>query len=167
VAERAELFAPQRCNCSVSLKQSLTSPPCREELREVQSVGAFSSVTRTGSLAALLEGMKMKHQVQYGTDSGIVSKEAVKQIRTLITDLACTVQNLDAYIAAGEKRPHADDLVLTRVLDTRRHNLMDTIASLEDRLGSIEHLRAREYGRANSNLPHTPASQPHSAGSSI
>jgi hypothetical protein len=95
--------------------------------------------------------MKMKHQVQYGTDSGIVSKEAAKKIRMLVADLTRTVQILESDIATKK----------TRMLDTRRHNLIDTIACLEDRLGSIQHLRAREYGRANSNLPHAPAAPPH------
>jgi hypothetical protein len=95
--------------------------------------------------------MKMKHQVQYGTDSGIVSKEAAKKIRILIGDLTRTVQILETDIAAEEKRrPQAANPMFTRMLDTRRHNLVDTIACLEDRLGSIEHMRAREYGRANS-----------------
>jgi hypothetical protein len=113
----------------------------------------------------LLEGM-MKHQLQIGTERGIVSREAVKQIRILITDLARTVQILDADIVAEEMRPRADDLVFT--LDTRRHNLMVTIASLEDRLDSIEKVRSRGYGgRANSALPRTRAASPRSAGSSI
>jgi hypothetical protein len=107
----------------------------------------------------LLEGI-MKHQLQIGTERGIVSREAVKQIRILITDLARTVQNLDADI------PSADDLVFT--LDTRRHNLMVTIASLEDRLDSIEKMRSRGYGnQANSAHPRTRAASPRSVGSSI
>lgn len=108
----------------------------------------------------------MKHQLQIGTESGIVSREAVKQIRTLITDLARTVQILDADIVAEEMRPRADDLVFT--LDTRRHNLMVTIASLEDRLDSIEKMRSRGYGgQANSALPRTRVASPRSVGSSI
>src|SRR6266478_1930145 len=88
----------------------------------------------------------MKHQVHFGTESGIVSKEAAKKIRILIADLARTVHILEADIAADEKRrPRAANLMFARMLDTRRHNLMDTIACLEDRLGSIEHMRAREY----------------------
>jgi hypothetical protein len=106
----------------------------------------------------------MKHQLQIGTERGIVSGEAVKQIRILITDLARTVQILDAHIVAEEMRPGADDLVFT--LDTRRHNLMVTIASLEDRLDSIEKMRSRGYsGQANSALPRAASSR--SAGSSI
>ena len=96
----------------------------------------------------------MKHQVQYGTDSGIVSKETAKKIRILIADLAHTVQTLEIDIAAEEKRrPQVANRMCTRMLDTRRHNLIDTIACLEDRLGTIEHMRARDYGRANSELP--------------
>ena len=38
----------------------------------------------------------MKHQVQIATESGIVSTEAVMQIRKLITDLARTADALDA-----------------------------------------------------------------------
>jgi hypothetical protein len=93
----------------------------------------------------------MKHQRQLGTESGIASREAAEQIRMLITDLSRTVQILDADIAAEEKRPRAQDLsdadysVLTRMLGTRRRNLMITIASLEDRLESIEHIRSRGH----------------------
>jgi hypothetical protein len=108
----------------------------------------------------------MKHQLQIGTESGIVSREAVKQIRVLITDLARTVQILDADIVAEEMRPRPDDLMFT--LDTRRHNLMVTIASLEDRLDSIEKMRSRGYGgQANSALSRTRAASPRSVGSSI
>jgi hypothetical protein len=106
----------------------------------------------------------MKHPLQIGTERGIVSREAVKQIRILITDLARTVQILDANIVAEEMRPRADDLVST--LDTRRHNLMVTIASLEERLDSIEKMRSRGYGgQANSAHPRTRTA-PRSAGSS-
>jgi len=109
----------------------------------------------------------MKHQLQIGTESGMVSREAVMQIRILITDLTRTVQNLDADIVAEAMRPRADDPVF-RVLDTRRHNLMVTIASLEDRLESIEKMRSRGYGgQANSSFPRTRAASPRSVGSSI
>jgi hypothetical protein len=98
----------------------------------------------------------MKQQAQLGTERGMVSREAIKLIRMLITDLARTVKVLNADIAAGEQRRHADDPVAMRVLDTRRHNLTETIASLQDRLGSIEKIRSRGYGgRANSALHHT------------
>jgi hypothetical protein len=80
----------------------------------------------------------MKHQVHVATESGIVSTEAVMQIRRLITDLARTVDALDA----AKNRPRAD----AGDLDTRRRNLMVTIASLEDRLDCIEKVRSREYG---------------------
>jgi hypothetical protein len=95
--------------------------------------------------------MKMKHQVQYGTDSGIVSKQAAKKIRMLVADLTRTVQILESDMATKK----------TRTLDIRCHNLIDTIVCLEDRLGSIEHLRAFKYGRANSNLPHAPDAPAH------
>ena len=109
----------------------------------------------------------MKHQLQIGTESGMVSREAVKQIRILITDLARTVQDLDADIVAKEMRPRADDPMF-RVLDMRRHNLMVTIASLEDRLESIEKMRSRGYGgQANSSFSRTRAASPRSVGSSI
>ena len=108
----------------------------------------------------------MKRQLQIGTESGIVSREAVKQIRILITDLARTVQILDADIEAEKMRPRADDLMFT--LDTRRHNLMVTIASLEDRLESIEKMRSRGYGgQTNPTFPRTRAASPRSACSSI
>ena len=91
------------------------------------------------------------HHRQFGTESGIASREASEQIRMLITDLSHTVQILDAEIAAEEERPREQDVsdadysVLTRMLVTRRRNLMVTIASLEDRLGSIEHIRSRGH----------------------
>jgi hypothetical protein len=108
----------------------------------------------------------MKHQLQIGTERGIVSREAVKQIRILITDLARNVQTLDADIVAEEMRPSVDGLLLF-TLDTRRHNLMVTIASLEDRLDSIEKMRSRRYGvQANLALSRTGAASPRSAGSS-
>ncbi len=91
----------------------------------------------------------MKHHHQFGTESGIASKEASEQIRMLIADLSRTVQILDADIAAEERRARVQDLsdadysVLTGMLGMRRRNLMVTIASLEDRLESIEHIRSR------------------------
>ena len=95
----------------------------------------------------------MKHQRQFVTESGIASNEAAEQIRMLITDLVDTVQILDANIAAEEERARVHDLsdadypALARMLDTRRRNLMVTIASLEERLGSIEKMRSREHCR--------------------
>ena len=77
----------------------------------------------------------MKHQVHVATESGIVSTEAVRQITRLITDLAHTVDALEA--AKNSPRADADDL------DTRCRNLMVTIASLEDRLDCIEKVRSR------------------------
>ena len=99
----------------------------------------------------------MKHQIHLGTEGGIVSKEASKKIRLLLADLNRTLQMLDAEIAAQEKRPRAENLVL----DERRHNLLVTIASMEDRLASIEHIRARDYRRAHSNVPHASTAPPH------
>jgi hypothetical protein len=92
----------------------------------------------------------MKHQVHFGTDSGIVSMQAAMQIRALIDDLARTVDILDADMAVGLPRVGgAIDL------DTRRHNLRVTIAVLEDRLGSIEKMRSREdAARARTIRPH-------------
>jgi hypothetical protein len=101
----------------------------------------------------------MKHQRQSGTEIGIASREAAEQIRMLIIDIAHTAQILEAEIATQEEqraRVHdlseADYLVLARMLGTRRRNLMVTIASLEDRLGSIEKVRSREHA--------TPITQP-------
>ena len=85
----------------------------------------------------------MRHQVHVATESGIISTEAVMQIRRLITDLARTVNALVA--TKSSPLADADDL------DTRRRNLMVTIASLEDRLDCIEKVRSREYG-AHANL---------------
>ena len=92
----------------------------------------------------------MGRHVQLSTESAIVSRGTVEQIRMLITDLTRTVEILDANIAV-EERPCPDDLV-------RRHNLTVTIASLEDYLGSIERMRSRGYG-AEANC--TPAVPPH------
>ena len=90
----------------------------------------------------------MRHRIQYGTDRGIASKEAAKKIRILIADLTRAVQILE-----GDQ---------TRTLDARRNNLIDTIACLEKRLGSIEHLRACKYGRAKHEL--TGAAGSHGCG---
>lgn len=96
----------------------------------------------------------MKHQVHVATDSGIVSTDPVMQIRRLIKDLARTV---DALVTAKNRpRADADDL------DTRRSNLMTTIASLEDRLDCIEKVRAREYGaHANLTVPRAHVARLH------
>ena len=96
----------------------------------------------------------MKHQVHVATESGIVSTEAVMQIRRLITDLARTV---DALVAAKNRpRANEDDL------NTRRRNLMVTIASLEDRLDCIEKVRSREYGAlANLTVPRAHVARLH------
>jgi hypothetical protein len=126
----------------------------------VKSVGASSLVTRA-STAAFVEGMKMKHQVQYGTASGIVSEEAVEKTRILIAELTRTVHILTDVAAEEKRRPQAPNSMLTKMLDARCHNLIDTIACLEDRLGTIEHVRARDYGRANSELPCARAALPH------
>jgi hypothetical protein len=126
----------------------------------------FDSFFLAGTFARRLPvgGNEMKHQLQIGTESGMVSREAVKQIRILITDLARTVQDLDADIVAKEMRPRADDPMF-RVLDMRRHNLMVTIASLEDRLESIEKMRSRGYGGQATSFPRTRAASDQSVGS--
>jgi hypothetical protein len=101
------------------------------------------------------------HHRQFGTESGIASREAAEHIRMLITDLSHTVQILDAEIAAEEERPRGQDVsdvdysVLTRMSGTRRRNLMVTIASLEDRLGCIEHLQSREHPTKGEWSPNT------------
>jgi hypothetical protein len=96
----------------------------------------------------------MKHQVHVAAESGIVSTEAVMQIRRLITDLTRTV---DALVAA-KKRPRAD----ADELNTRRRNLMVTIASLEDRLDCIEKVRSRGYGaHANLTVPRAHVARLH------
>jgi hypothetical protein len=110
------------------------------------------------------------HDHQFGTESGIASREAAEQIRMLITDLSRTVQILDAEIAAEEERPRgqdpadADYSVLTRMLGTRRRNLVVTIASLEDRLGCIEHLQSREHP---TKADWSPTAVPWNAGQSL
>ena len=101
----------------------------------------------------------MKHQAHFGTKSDIVSREAA-QIRILIDDLAHTVDVLDAGVATELAR--AVDAI---DLDTRRHNLLVTIASLEDRLGSIENMRScEEAAQLNSTLPRARAARPHRTG---
>jgi hypothetical protein len=109
----------------------------------------------------------MKHHRQVGTESGIALREAAEQISMLITDLSRTVRILDADIAAEEKRSRVQDVsdadysALTSMLDTRRRNLMVTIASLEDRLGSIEHLlRSRGHPAKAESSPVTPPWHP-------
>jgi hypothetical protein len=108
----------------------------------------------------------MKHHRQVGTERGIALSEAAEQIRMLITDLSRTLRILDADIAVEEKRfrvqdvPDADYSALTSMLDTRRRNLMVTIASLEDRLGSIEHLRSRGHPAKAESSPATPPWHP-------
>jgi hypothetical protein len=101
----------------------------------------------------------MKHQVHLGTESGIVSNEAVKQIKLLIADLARTVQMLDAEIATRQEGPRADDLAF--MLDQRRHNLVLTVASLEDRLGSIQKVRSRGYRAQANPTPPVPSVSSH------
>ena len=103
----------------------------------------------------------MKHHRQFGTESGIASRGA-EQIRMLITDLSRTVQTLDADIAAVERRPRGQDVsdadysVFTRMLGARRRNVMVTIASLEDRLESIEHIRSRGHPTHGDRSPTAP-----------
>jgi hypothetical protein len=99
----------------------------------------------------------MKHQVHVATESGIVSREAEMQIKRLITELARNVDALDA----AKNRPRAD----VDNPDSRRRNLMVTIASLEDRLDCIEKVRSREYGaHANLTVPCAHVARLHRAG---
>ena len=108
----------------------------------------------------------MKHHRQVGTERGIASSEAAEQIRMLITDLSRTVRILHADIAAEEKRFRVQDVsdadysALTSMLDTRRRNLMVAIASLEDRLGSIQHLRSRGHPAKAESSPAAPPWHP-------
>jgi hypothetical protein len=97
----------------------------------------------------------MKRHHQFGTESGVASRDAAEQIRLLITDLARTIQLLDANIAAEQEGARAHDLSddlsdeAYQAMATRRHNLMVTIAFLEDRLGSIENMRSRGHPPAD------------------
>jgi hypothetical protein len=78
----------------------------------------------------------------------------VARLLSTAIDHARTVEALDA--AKNRPRGDADDL------DTRRRNLMVTIASLEDRLDCIEKLRSREYGaQANLTVPRAHAARLH------
>ncbi len=138
------------------IKQSLTSSSLPEELLPGSIHWGIFLAGPARLNDAFSEGMEMKHQVHLGTRSAIVSREAA-QIRMLVEDLAHIVDILDAGVAAD--LPRADDAI---DLDTRRHNLMVTIASLEDRLGSIENMRSREdAARVNSTLPRAHAARPH------
>jgi len=94
----------------------------------------------------------MKHQVHLGTESCLVSKEA-EQIRMLVSDLARTIQALDAE---QQSRPRQGiDLA------ARRYNLATTVAFLVDRLGSLEKIGSREHSASRPRRP------PRLAGSSI
>jgi len=141
------------------IKQSLTSSSLPEELLPGSIHWGIFLAGPARLNDAFSEGMEMKHQVHLGTRSAIVSREAA-QIRMLVEDLAHIVDILDAGVAAD--LPRADDAI---DLDTRRHNLLVTIASLEDRLGSIENMLSREDAvRVNSTLPRARAARPHRTG---
>ena len=86
----------------------------------------------------------MKSQVYFGTETGIISKEAVKQLKGLITELNGTVRRLDASGGAKYSR-RVVDLQLMEELRTRRSNLIATIAVLKDHLQSVENLRSHGY----------------------
>ena len=128
----------------------LTSPPRRRIGNPI-----FSNRSGCNLLGQLFTGgTDMKHQVHVATESGIVSTEAVMQIRRLITELARNVDALDA----AKNRPPAD----VDNPDLRRRNLMVTIASLEDRLDCIEKVRSREYGaHANLTVPRAHVARLH------
>ena len=86
----------------------------------------------------------MKSQVHFGTETGIISKEAVKQLKALIANLNRAVRSLDA--SGGAKRSRrVVDLQLTEELRRRRSNLIATIAVLKDHLQSVENLRSHGY----------------------
>jgi hypothetical protein len=86
----------------------------------------------------------MKSQVYLGTETGIISKEAVQQLKGLITKLNGTVRSLGTPGEAKRAR-RAVDLQLVEELRTRRGNLVATIAVLEDHLQSVENLRSHGY----------------------
>jgi hypothetical protein len=87
---------------------------------------------------------EMKSQVYFATETGIISKEAVKQLKGLITNLNGTVRSLDACGGAKQSRRVAD-IQLTDELRMRRNNLIATIAILKDHLHSVENLRSHGY----------------------
>ena len=90
----------------------------------------------------------MKHQVHLETESGgIVSEKTVKQLRMLITELARTVQTLDASVAANGTDPE-----FTKLLAIRRRNLMITIAYLEDHLLSV--VKMQTHPNVHTARPH-------------
>ena len=84
----------------------------------------------------------MKHQPHFDT-SEAVKREAV-QIRTMIVDFGRTVQLLDCDITTEEERARILDRsdaaypILARMLATRRDNLRDTIAALEQRVSKLD-----------------------------
>jgi hypothetical protein len=81
----------------------------------------------------------MKHQRHF--DASDVAFREAEQIRTLIADLDRLVQILNCDIASEEERAGVADRseaaypMLARTLATRRDNLMETVAALEQRLG--------------------------------
>jgi len=84
----------------------------------------------------------MKHQRHFDTRE-VAQFEAV-QIWKMIVDLDRTVQLLDCDIATEEERTGISDCsgagypILARMLATRRDNLKDTIAALEQRLSKLD-----------------------------
>jgi len=86
----------------------------------------------------------VKSQVYFGTETGIISKEAVKELKGLITKLNGTVRRLDASSGAKRSR-RVVDLQRAAELRMRRSNLIATIAVLKDHLQSVENLRSHGY----------------------
>jgi hypothetical protein len=84
----------------------------------------------------------MKHQRQFGTPEA-AQREAA-QILRMIVDLDRTVQLIDCDIATEEGRSGISDRsdaaypVLARMLATRRDDLKDTTAALEERLSRLD-----------------------------
>ncbi len=96
----------------------------------------------------------MQHQIHLATHSGVVSNQAVEQIRKLIADLKDAARVLGATIRVKQKYARSNDLQIVTALAMRRSNLQASIVVLEDHLEIVEKLRSH---RGSTNLLHPHA----------
>ena len=88
----------------------------------------------------------MRHRRHFDTNefAGRNAVQVRKTVSKMISDLDQIVQLLDCDITTEEQRAGCDRLpasaypMLARLLGTRRDNLMDTIAALEQRLAALD-----------------------------
>ncbi len=84
----------------------------------------------------------MRYQRHF--DTGEVTQREAVRIWKMIVDLDRTVQLLNCDITTEEERTGISDRsdvaypILARMLATRRDNLKDTIAALEQRLSTLD-----------------------------